>query len=786
MLDCSTDLLVIDPSQQCYGWHTTLAVVIFVVWGVLPFLITGIQLRRHKSKGRTDDSTGKDSLEVHLEENTQFRIMYGWAITKYRLSLNERDQEIQDWIQSYLNEEVMKTVRGQMLFATKLKTVKKKKYVGVTRSCLTGCKMGHRNLINNAYLWEMITVLLKMAMIGGSVLCFETRKTIVTILVIAITIFLTHAIRPFKDDFSNDLVIMFSVVQFFGAIAGVHKVLQWIFVLVTFMILLIVGITGLRGAHASITKQQKLKALLVSSDGNKKKNQFTPLEQKLLLPFFLLMRPARVIAIRVVLMLGIVVTRCGCAKIAKHFDKKVEKRQKKRRASMVKQRSLKQKRQSTKIYKPNDKNQYKVPKSLKAGTDMISIMMFNEDATEGTQSVNVRLKVPKFLLENRMFAYSEGIVQPQQSVVTAGVASIAIDSRIVTNSGGLTVRQTANLNSQVVETLPHGAIFHTQGAPQIVKGHHRYQLRGKAGECLIGYVSVQAKKSVGIGASMLGVVGDVDYFSKYLPKPEDMIWFSVPAGYSAGCDLWIRKPCGGMRCITLTGDVVPFGSLQCQHGSMGDWAGGEFDVYSQTVRESRKAPSNVNQGTTLIKSNGVVQGTLIFPEEKEASNVGPIVQGTLIFSEEKEGDSVEAKEAPIKRSNIAKTKVMPKNSSEIADAETNWGYASDPMKQNLDAKLQQGIDGKKNEEKEEKEEKEDDLADVTEDDAFDTSTDTVIKVKNWDCEENKTLNTNDTNEKTIVSDSTKEKVKNWDFEEQTTNGKQEDASQGESLMRNSE
>lgn len=105
------------------------------------------------------------------------------------------------------------------------------------------------------------------------------------------------------------------------------------------------------------------------------------------------------------------------------------------------------------------------------------------------------------------------------------------------------------------------------------------------------------------------------------------------------------------------------------------------------------------------------------------------------------------------------------------------------LQEKVDAKLQQGIDGKK---EEEKEEKKDDLADVTEDDAFDTSTDTVIKVKNWDCEEKTTPNTNGTNGNTIVSDSTKEKVKNWDFEEQTTNGKQEDSSQGASLMRNTE
>ena len=97
-----------------------------------------------------------------------------------------------------------------------------------------------------------------MSMIGGSVLCFNETKTTVHILVIITTIFLTHAIRPFKDSSANDLVIMFAVVQFFGAISGDNMFLQLIFVLISFTILIIVGFTALRGAHASIMKQHEL------------------------------------------------------------------------------------------------------------------------------------------------------------------------------------------------------------------------------------------------------------------------------------------------------------------------------------------------------------------------------------------------------------------------------------------------------------------------------------------------------------------------------------------------
>ena len=117
------------------------------------------------------------------------------------------------------------------------------------------------------------------------------------------------------------------------------------------------------------------------------------------------MRPARIIVIQVVLMLGVVGSKCGCAKIARYCDKKIEKTQTIREARIVKQRSQKMKRESNKIHKANDKNQFKVPKSLKAGTDMITIMMYNED-DNGTNTVNVQLKVPTFLLPNRLFSFS--------------------------------------------------------------------------------------------------------------------------------------------------------------------------------------------------------------------------------------------------------------------------------------------------------------------------------------------------------------------------------------------
>merc|ERR1711865_706886 len=105
-----------------------------------------------------------------------------------------------------------------------------------------------------------------------------------------------------KDDFANTMVLMFTLVKFLGIISGVNKYLQVLFVVVSFVILLVVGIVTIKGAHASIVKNQKLKSLT----DKHKKSQFTPLEHKLLMPFLLILTPVRFVAIKVVLFLGVV------------------------------------------------------------------------------------------------------------------------------------------------------------------------------------------------------------------------------------------------------------------------------------------------------------------------------------------------------------------------------------------------------------------------------------------------------------------------------------------------
>ena len=109
-------------------------------------------------------------------------------------------------------------------------------------------------------------------MIAGNELMFDSYKTTTHIVTVIMSGSLTFWMRPFKDDFANTMVLMFSLVKFLGIISGVNAFLQVLFVVVSFVILLVVGTVTIKGAHASIVKNQKLKTLT----DKHKKSQFTP------------------------------------------------------------------------------------------------------------------------------------------------------------------------------------------------------------------------------------------------------------------------------------------------------------------------------------------------------------------------------------------------------------------------------------------------------------------------------------------------------------------------------
>ena len=77
MFDCSEDVLILDPSQKCSTIvkYQYFAAAVLVVWAILPYLLLVIQLCRHQRH-----------LEQQMNDSSTFRILYGWAISKYRYS----------------------------------------------------------------------------------------------------------------------------------------------------------------------------------------------------------------------------------------------------------------------------------------------------------------------------------------------------------------------------------------------------------------------------------------------------------------------------------------------------------------------------------------------------------------------------------------------------------------------------------------------------------------------------------------------------------------------------
>ena len=106
--DDGKSVVSMDNTLTCYtGWYTILAASVLVVWGFLPFVVTCCCLKKYKSKGEIG-SDGHDLLQDHYDEDADFRIKYGWAITKYRIKMNDADEERLDWFQNIVDEEFIK------------------------------------------------------------------------------------------------------------------------------------------------------------------------------------------------------------------------------------------------------------------------------------------------------------------------------------------------------------------------------------------------------------------------------------------------------------------------------------------------------------------------------------------------------------------------------------------------------------------------------------------------------------------------------------------------------
>ena len=221
VFDCSDDLLILDPRLRCDDSQVTelqvIAGVTFVMWGIVPFLILMVQLCRHRYR---------KGLEEHMEESDTFRIMYGWAIKKYRLD----DRLV-------------------------------------------------------AFLWEIVNASTKVMMVAGSVLMFPKTRTIFHAVTIGTSMVLHGWIRPYKDKLGNLMVVVFCGIDLFsilGSPAESSPIIQGAFILTTFTALLVVIFFLVKSLRTAVAAKRK-QALTGNTD-----DHLTPLERKLLRPLLVL------------------------------------------------------------------------------------------------------------------------------------------------------------------------------------------------------------------------------------------------------------------------------------------------------------------------------------------------------------------------------------------------------------------------------------------------------------------------------------------------------------------
>ena len=255
--DYTDPVLIMDPSYSCsvIGGYQFLAMCIFFIWAVLPFLIIGIQLTRYK---------WKDTLETKMVESSKFRIMYGWAVDKYRTEENAEDEFIED----------------------KMIVCRDISFECIGRSSYYCCLCW----AFNPYLWEIFNAVIKAAMAVASVTMYETNRTTTQVVTISVSLFLHILVRPYKNTTENVVVVLFCIVDLLGINASTSAFWQILFIVATFLMLIVVSVMAFKATRASI-KEKKMNGLLNDE------NQYTPLEKKLLLPVFLCVWPLKRMAV---------------------------------------------------------------------------------------------------------------------------------------------------------------------------------------------------------------------------------------------------------------------------------------------------------------------------------------------------------------------------------------------------------------------------------------------------------------------------------------------------------
>jgi hypothetical protein len=188
-----------------------------------------------------------------MVESSTFRIMYGWAVEKYR---TEKGNECESRIRVYS-----------------------------FWCCLCWAF--------TPYLWEIFNAVIKGAMAVASVTMYEDTLLTTQLVTISVSLILHIVVRPYRNTTENVVVacvvVLFCIVDLLGINSRTNSLLQIVFIGTSFLMVICVSVMAFKATRASI-KEKKMNGLLNDE------RQYTPLEKRLLLPVLLCARSLKKVA----------------------------------------------------------------------------------------------------------------------------------------------------------------------------------------------------------------------------------------------------------------------------------------------------------------------------------------------------------------------------------------------------------------------------------------------------------------------------------------------------------
>ena len=306
MFDCTTDIepkLMLDTNESCEkilgfdaGPYAGISIFFLVIWVILPFLVLAIQLCRHQRH-----------LETKMKDSASFRILYGWAISKYRyadqdlhfckrwydIAVTQPTKALTAVYNKYPGEiegSNCKDLEGLCIMLLNILifvfvgllpcilimigTIFYVTFVTITFPILAP-------FIKLTFMWEVINAITKVLMAIGSETMLEENRKYLHVGTITVSLFIHIVARPYKDKMGNYMVIFFSVVNLFGILSKGSALLQSIFIFAILGALIVLILVVLKFLPKMLTQ----KKILELKDKNKK---YGSLERKLLFPFLLL------------------------------------------------------------------------------------------------------------------------------------------------------------------------------------------------------------------------------------------------------------------------------------------------------------------------------------------------------------------------------------------------------------------------------------------------------------------------------------------------------------------